>query len=192
MLSSKTCGMNAIGSAASSRLTPKTKAHPLHIASPGNTRQVREESGLSLGFKSIIGTTTTSANAFDADQETDSFVCCAGPAVVLYHVNEYCEISQQPFRAKENVLAINSSSSFYNSSTPPSTPIKGRHGSPLKDRGFGRGSSVFYETASSPSAHARANTRSREATCVSLSPGGKLLAVGEVNHAAIPKPSAPD
>lgn len=178
--------MSAIGSAASSRLTPKTKAHPLHLASPGNTRQVREESGLGLSFRSVIGTTTTSVNAFDADQETDSFVCCAGPAVILYQVNEHCEISQQLFRARENVLAVTSSSSFYNSSTPPSTPNKGRHGSPLKDRGFGRGSSVSYETAPSPSAHARANTRNREATCVSLSPGGRLLAVGEVTRLPYP------
>lgn len=180
VLSPTTCGMSAIGSAASSRLTPKTKARPLHLGSPGYTRQGREESDLHLTFKGVVGTTTSSANAFDADQETDSFVCCAGPAVILYQVNEHCEISQKLFRARENVLAINSSSSFYNPSTPPSTPNKTRHGTPLKDKGSGWGSSVPHEITSSPIAHTRANTRSREATCVSLSAGGQLLAVGEV------------
>ncbi len=178
--SPKTSGMSAIGSAASRKLTPKNRFHPGQTASPSSTRPSREESGLHLTLKNVIGTTTSSSNSFDTDPGNNSFVCCAGPAVILSEVDDHCDITQRLFRARESASAVNLTPSFYNPSTPPSTPSKSRQGSPLKDKSYGLGPSSFYENAPDSPAHGRANTRSREATCVSLSTVGQFLAVGEV------------
>lgn len=179
--SPKTSGMSAIGSAASWKLIPRNKLHPGQSASPVSTRPSLEESGLHWTLKNVIGTTTSSSNAFDANPENNSFVCCAGPAVILSQVDDHCDISQRLFRARESALAVNSTPSFYNPSTPPTIPSRSRQGSPLKDRSYGPGSSALHENEPHSPAYGRVNTRSRETTCVSLSPGGQLLAVGEVN-----------
>jgi len=183
--------MSVIGNAASCKRTPRKVLQLGQTASPVSTRPPREDSGLHLTLKSVIGTTTSSANAFDTDPENDSFVCCAGPAVVLSQVDEKCGISQQLFRARESASAVNSTSSFYNPSLPPSTPSRSRQGSPLKDRSYGLGPSAFYDNAPDSPVHGRANIRNREATCVSLSSKGHLLAVGEVNRPPYPGLSPP-
>ncbi len=184
-------GMSAPSSAASWKLTPKNKFHLGQTASSVSTRPNWERSGLRLTLRHVIGTTTSSSNAFDTDTENNSFVCCAGPAAILSHVDDQCDISQRLFRARDDGSAVNSTPSFYNPSTPTSTPSKSRQASPLKDRSYGLGPSALYESAPESLAHSKANTRSREATCVALSPGGQLLAVGEVNkpsYSSIPIP----
>lgn len=186
-LSPKISEMSVIGNSAIWRLTPKNRSHPGHAASPIPARHGREDSGVHLTLKNIIGTTTSSANGFDANSENNVFACCAGPAAILSRVDEHCRISQQLFRARQIASALNSTPSFYNPSTPPSTPNRSRQGSPLKDGNYGPGSNSFGEDISDSPAHAKANARSREATCLSLSPGGQFLAVGEVNRSPEPE-----
>ena len=163
--------MSSIGHAASSMLTPMSKIHASHSPGLSSTKQAQELNSLRLSLNSVVGTTTHSVNAFDALPEQHTFVYCAGPAAVLARVDEHLNITQQLFRATPNAVPFNAIPSFYNSATPPSTPGKSRHGSPSKERGCG----LMYGGA---------NNRSRETSCVSLSRGGNLMAVGEVNWPA--------
>lgn len=167
--------MSASHHAASWSLTPKDR---LETASPSGARYT--DSAVQLTLKSVIGTTTSSANGFDADTESQSFVCCAGPAVILSRLNEDLDISQQLFRARQHAAPINATPSFYNPSTPPSTPSRSRHTSQLKSGGYGLGFTASFEYLPDSSGSTRASNRCRESTCVSLSHGGKFLAVGEV------------
>ena len=142
----------------------------------------RSGEGINLNFKTVLGTTTRSANGFDADQEANAFVCCAGPAVVLYQVDENLNVFQRCYRARPNVPPINATQSFYNPSTPPNTPIKARHGSPLKNMGLPIGLTPSSEHALENSSYDGTNNRNREVTSVSMSHEGSLLAVGEVRR----------
>ncbi|KAL6717477.1 hypothetical protein ACLMJK_005392 [Lecanora helva] len=139
----------------------------------------RDEEENNLQVKAVIGTTTKSASAFDADPETHAFVCCAGSAVVLYYVNEDLSTTQRVLCARPNISPINATLSFYNPSTPPTTPTRSRHGASIKATGLQMGSAASTEQIPNSQSHGGANKRSREATSVSLSREGKLLAVGE-------------
>lgn len=165
-------------------LTPTSKFHATQIPGRSLTRQGRECNKLQLSLISVVGTTTNSVNAFDALPECHTFVCCASSAAVLSRVDEHLKITQQLFRARPNAIPINTTPSFYNAATPSSTPGKGRNGSPLKDGGCGiKYNNLLDHPPDSPS-QGRANNRSRESSCVSLSRGGNLMAVGEVNWPA--------
>ena len=172
--------MSSIGHAASLRLTPKSRFHPIQTPTQTPTKISRDDSGLQLTLKNVIGTTTSSANAFDAVAEHHTFVCCAGPAAILSRVDEKLNITQRLFRARPNALPINATPSFYNPSTPPTTPGRSRQGSPLKEGIYGIGSAASLEYSAETQGQSKASNRSKETTCVSLSRCGKFLAVGEV------------
>ena len=162
-------------------LTPKNRFLPAQRTGQRIGRYVREGNGLQLALRITLGTTTGSVNAFDAVPEQNSFVCCAGPSAILSQVDEHLNITQRLFRANPQASPLNSTHSFYNPAAPPSTPGRNHRGSPLKDRGHGVTFTPNLKfTPDSPSHTGAANNRAREATCVSLSHEGKLLAVGEV------------
>ena len=163
-------------------LTPKNRLHAVQASGFSATRHDREHGILQLSFRSVVGTTTSSINAFDALLEHNTFAYCAGSAAVLSRVDEELSITQHLFRARPNALPMNATPSFYNSATPPSTPGQSRRGSPLKDGDCGlidRGLPEYYQ--GSPN-QIRASNRSRETSCVSLSRGDNLMAVGEVKQ----------
>ena len=139
------------------------------------TGKAREMKDIQLRLIKVIGTTTDCVNAFDTLPST--FACSAGSAAVLSRVDETFNITQQLFRARPNALPINASLSYYNPATPPGASSKSRRRSPLKD-------GIIYNSlldcpSNSPSP-VKANNKSREITCVSLSRRGNLMAVGEV------------
>ena len=172
--------MSSNGHAAGLRLTPKNKFYPAQSTTHMPRKLSRDDKSLQLTLKIVIGTTTSSANAFDALPEHHSFVCCAGPAAILARVDEKLNVSQRLFRARPNAFSVNATPSFYNPSTPPNTPGKGRQGSPLKDGSYGIVSTTGFEYPPDSQGQSRAGSRSRESTCVALSRCGKFLAVGEV------------
>lgn len=138
---------------------------------------IRGEADLHLSLRSVIGTTTSSSEAFDSVPDRNIFAYCAGPAAVVSHVDRNFDITQRLYRAKPSATAINSTPSFYNTQTPPSTPSKSRLGAALRD-GFGLHSSADYGSDSPGST--KVASWNREVTCISLSRSGKYLAVGEV------------
>lgn len=173
--------MSSIGHAASPMITPTSRFHATQTPGLVSTKQARENGNLQISFKSVAGNTTTSVNAFDALSKDHAFACCAGSAAVLSRVDERLVITQQLFRARPNALPINATPSFYNPATPPNTPGKSRHGSPLKDTGCGTIYNGLQDYPPDSPSQGRVNNRSRETSCVSLSRGGNLMAVGEVN-----------
>ena len=164
----------------SSMLTPKSRFHAIQASDFSATRHDREHSILQLSFSSVVGTTTNSINAFDALLEHNTFAYCVGSAAVLSRVDEHLGITQHLFRVRPNALPINASSSFYDSATPPSTPRQSRRGSPLKDGDCGSIDRGLPEYSQSSPNQIRTSNRSREISCVSLSRGDNLMAVGEV------------
>lgn len=152
--------------------TPNNRSYP----SPAAGRSLQEDLGCHLQLKTVIGTTTSSPNAFDSLPDIDAFAVCAGSAVIVARVDAHLNINQQLFRARPNARPVNETHSFYNSSTPPISSLRSRLASSLRDSGYGAGSN--HEESAGES---QIYKRTREATCISMSPGGDLLAVGEVS-----------
>ena len=101
--------MNSINHAASHRLTPR-KA----LAKPS-----RDENSLRFSLSGVIGTTTVSANAVDCLPDLNVVATCAGSAAILSRFDVHLNVTQRIFRAGPNATAVNVSSTFYNSNTPP-------------------------------------------------------------------------
>lgn len=171
--------MSAKGHASNWRLTPKNRFLSGKSMSPALAKPDREESGLQLTLKAVFGTTTASADGFDTDPRSNVFVCCAGPAAILSRVDTQLNITQQLYRARHDAAPVNAIPSFYNPSTPPNTPRKSHHPSPLKESTYGQGSARSLDVI--PGSPGHGSTRNREVTCVALSPRANILAIGEVN-----------
>lgn len=159
-----------------SAFTPNNRFHP----SQATGRPSQDDHDYSLQLKTVIGTTTSSPNSFDCHPDIQTFVLCAGSAVVLARVDAHLNITQKIFRARPNARPINETPTFYNHSTPPATILRNRLASTSKDGGYGAGHS-FEESAAELPGTSQLSKRTREATCISLSSEGTLLAVGEVS-----------
>lgn len=159
-----------------SSFTPNNRFHPVQV----NGRLFQDDHDYRLHMKTVIGTTTSSPNSFDCHQEIETFVICAGSAVIVARVDAHLNITQQIFRARPNTRPVYETPSFYNPSTPPATTLRNRLPPSLKDVGYGAGYH-FEECASESPGTSQLIKRTREATCISLSSEGNLLAVGEVS-----------
>ena len=163
--------------AANSIPSPKSRSQTPHKSGSKPMKQVREMRSVQLELCNIIGNTINSINAFDSSMDT--FACCAGSFTILSRVDERLKITQRLFRTRRNALPINANLSYYNPAASPSATGKSRRESPLKDRGCGVACGNLSGYPDSPS-QGRADNLSKETSCVSLSRGGNLLAVGEV------------
>lgn len=156
------------------KLTPKTRLYPPHLP-----RIASDDEGFHFALHTIIGTTTSTPNGFDYDSERNLFAHCAGPAAVVVEVDSDLSIKQTLYRARPNTAPINSTSSFYNSSLP-STPTRYRQTSPLKDGLYSNSQGGYLDSPIESPGREKLQGRTREASCLSLSRHGDLLAVGEV------------
>ena len=160
-------------------LSPFLKNTPLR--SPIKTSRTE----VHLALRQVIGTTTNSANAFDSLASGRCFAYTAGAAAVIASVDEEHNVSQRFYRARPTTNPLNPSSSIYGGpSTPTQNESRNRVAASLRDAGFGASplaSPAANDWADSPSNRAwTVKEKIKAATCVSLSPDGKLLAVGEV------------
>ena len=130
---------------------------------------------LSLSLRSVLGTTTCSTSGFDCLRTASCFATCAGSAVVLHYLDENYNITQKFFRAKPSAVT--------DTATAPSTPeTRNRQVASLRTSILpARGISSPSNDVTSLSGKGSVRPRNRAATCVALSPDGKLLAVGEVS-----------
>lgn len=158
--------------------SPYAKATPLR--SPIKTSRAEAH----LALKQVIGTTTNSANAFDALVTGTCFAYTAGAAAVVASVSQDLSVSQRFFRARPTTNPLNPSSSVYGGpSTPTQNESRSRTAASLRDAGVGGSplASPATDWSESPSNKAwSARERIKAATCVSFSPDGRFLAVGEV------------
>ena len=103
--------------------------------------------------------------------------------MALGQIDAQLNINQRFFRARPDVLPINATPSYYNSpSVQGTSDSRNRLPSSVKDGGHAQALGGFTAgnySMESPS-KGKANKKIREATCVSLSSGAKLLAIGEV------------
>lgn len=142
----------------------------------------------SLTLRQAIGTTTNSANAFDSLASARSFAFCAGAAAVLATVDDDGHrVSQRFYRARPTTNPLNPSASVYGGpSTPTQNESRNRTAASLRDAGVGASPLASpADWSDSPNSKTwTARERIKAATCVSFSPDGKFLAVGEVHRSA--------
>ncbi|OAG05325.1 WD repeat protein-like protein [Paraphaeosphaeria sporulosa] len=140
----------------------------------------------SLALRQVIGTSASSANAFDSLPNARSFAFCAGAAAVLATVDDEQHVSQRFYRARPTANPINPSSSAYGGpSTPTQNESRNRTAASLRESGIGAsplGSPANDWSASPGGTSWSARDRIKAATCVAFSPDGKYLAVGETGH----------
>ena len=165
------------------KLTPSPS--PFLKTTPLRSPVKPQRAEASLALRHVIGTTTNSANAFDSLSSARSFAFCAGAAAVLATVDEEHRVSQRFYRARPTTNPINPSASVYGGpSTPTQNESRNRTAASLRDAGIGGSplASPAHDWSDSPSSKGwSARDRIKAATCVSFSPDGKLLAVGEVS-----------
>jgi hypothetical protein len=145
---------------------------------------------ISLALRQVVGSTASTANAFDSLPSGRSFAYTAGAAAVIATVEEDHHVTQRFYRARPTTNPINASTPIYGGpSTPTQNESRNRTAASLRDAGFGPSplaSPAIQEWADSPSNRAwTMKEKIKAATCVSFSPDGKYLAVGEVCHTTI-------
>jgi len=164
-------------------LTPTHPRMALSLRSP--TRAARPDAHLAL--RQVIGTTATGANAVASVPTGACFAYTAGAGAVLASVDAEHAVSQRFFRARPAALPLHPAASLYG---PPATPAqnesRNRTAASLRDAGFGLSPAASPATADwpdSPSSRAwSSRDKIKAATCVSLSPDGRFLAVGETGY----------
>lgn len=167
------------------KLTPSNNSpYPRTPRSPNKPRAVYE-GGLSL--RRIIGTTVSSPTAFDSLSTSRTFAYTAGAAAVLFTVDDASKPIQRFFRARPTATALNAiQATACAPSTPTNTANDGRNRSvaTLRDSAVPFSPSTPHTTLDRGDSPTLRTWTSRErikaATCVSISPDGTLLAVGEV------------
>lgn len=177
------------GPGAALRITPSNSP----VLRPG-TRSASKPAlhQATLNLETVIGTTTTSPHGFSSHEPSRSFAFCAGSAAVLAELDSEGQVSQRFFRARPSATGVNPVISFYNPSTPPTTPdtrprpfsslkanaLAGLHNvSPSGDWSEGTGGSSRSWTS---------KDRVKAVTSVAVSPNGRWLALGEVRVESIP------
>lgn len=165
------------------RLTPSSSSHLKNPSVKSPLKTHRQE--LSLALRQVIGTTTNSVNGFDCLSSARSFAFTAGAAAVVAHVEDDGQITQHFYRARPMAVPVNPPSSAYGPSTPVNAAAEARNRTAASLRDTGIGTSPFgspvVDWADSPGTRAwTVRDRVKAATCVSLSPDGRYLAVGEV------------
>lgn len=176
--------MHPANSSHALRLTPGNSPYSKHLGTRSpHKAMLRTEPGLSL--KQVIGTTTCSPSGFDCLPSTRSFAYTAGAAAIVSTLDENFEVTQRFFRARPAAVPINNTPPAYSPSTPGGAPqeTRNRTMASLRDAGVGYSpnASPMGDWGDSPSSKTwTARERIKAATCVSLSPDAKFVAVGEV------------
>ncbi|KAJ5123877.1 uncharacterized protein N7515_007702 [Penicillium bovifimosum] len=170
------------GPGASLKITPSNSP----ILRPGTRSASKTSHQSSLSLQTVIGTTTTTPNGFSSHDQSKSFALCAGSAAVLAELDENDNITQRFFRARPSATSVNPPTSFYNQSTPPTTPDpRSRSLSHIRSNphfNFANGSpSSESGDPGSPRAWS-SRERIKAVMSVSISPNGRFLAVGETGY----------
>lgn len=136
-----------------------------------------------LALRRVIGCSTT---AFDSHPPSRSFAYTAGAAAVVVHLDDELQITQRFFRARPNAPTLVTVGASFAPSTPTSyiQETRSRTAASLREAGIGyqytNSASPFAQDDSPSSRTWSARERIKAATCLSFSPDGKWLAVGEV------------
>jgi WD40 repeat protein len=168
-----------------------SKASPISIPSSPRPQLRGARAGQELGLKKIIGTTTTSSNAFDALPEARTVGYIAGAVAVVAKVENDGTLSQKFYKARQAAptngaygiplgeLSLNPLS--------PSQGVRSRiparnRDSPSSPSSFG--SSSGFGSLDSPGSKSGSSIldKVKPLTGLAFSPDGRFLAVGETGH----------
>ncbi|KAF9893722.1 hypothetical protein FE257_009891 [Aspergillus nanangensis] len=170
----------SVGPSSSLRITPTNSPA---VRPPPRTPNRGPQYQSTLSLRTVIGTTTTTPNGFSSHDQSKSFALCAGSAAVLAELDDEDNVTQRFFRARPSVSSVNPVTSFYNQSTPPTTPdtrtrsLSGLKPPPANTNAYsGSPSSELTETSSPRACSSR--ERVKAVTSVAISPNGRLLATG--------------
>lgn len=156
------------------------------------TRQTFRKAGRleqDLGLKLVIGTTTTSSNAFDALPESRCIGYLAGAVAVVGKVNDDGSISQTFFRSKQLLIPNAGGNPLSEISSNPLSPSHTPHArTPVRHRDLpfspASATSSVHSSLDSPGSKNSSSIveKVKPLISISFSPSGKLLAVGELGH----------
>lgn len=136
-----------------------------------------------LSLKRIIGSTVSSPTAFDSLPSTRSFVYTAGGVAIVNTLDAELRVSRRFFRARPSITSLAPQVSSLHS-LPGGLASEARKLSltPVRDGGgLAIASSSLGDWEDSPTSKTwTARERIKAASCVSFSPDGRYLAVGEV------------
>ncbi|KAL6881768.1 WD40-repeat-containing domain protein [Trichoderma longibrachiatum] len=136
-----------------------------------------------LSLKRVVGTTCRSPTAFDAVGA--SFAYTAGGAVVVVRVDADNRYTQQFYRARPNVASLYAVAASPNAPSTPTTTTTTPKANDSRNRVAAghRDSHGAPDWADGMPRTWTSRERIKAATCLSLSPDGKYLAVGETGYA---------
>lgn len=175
-------GKCKVSGSSSLRITPSSSPN---IRPPVRSPNKPAAHQSTLALQTVIGSTTASPNGFASHDQSRSFAFCAGSAAVLAELDGEDNVNQRFFRARPSATSVNPMTSFYNQSTPPSTPdSRARPVSSLRSSAHtnipnGSPSNDVSETQSLRGWSSR--ERIKAVTSVSISPNGRFIAMGEVS-----------
>lgn len=165
--------------------TPASSRTPGNANTPSNkflpaTSSRTQPSQLSLQLDHVIGTTTKNPSGLSSCPDASTFAYCAGSVAVLVHVDHSDVVSHRYYRARPAAISINPSTSYY--TTPTSTPTRKRPAliTPRKELDAITPVRTISEDDNAKTWTARERIKSIK--CVSLSPNGKFLAIGETGY----------
>ncbi|KAF2651962.1 WD repeat protein-like protein [Lophiostoma macrostomum CBS 122681] len=166
------------------KLTPSNSPFAKQTPLRSPIKNIRPE--VTLALKQVIGTTANSANAFDSRTSGTSFAFTAGAAAVVATVDAEHTVTQKFYRARPTTNPVNPSASVYGGpSTPTQNEARNRTTASLRDAGLGVSPLASPANEWSDAFGIKTSTardRVKAATCVSFSPDGKFLAVGETGY----------
>lgn len=162
------------------KTTPAYSTFPRTIRSPNKTRSIYE-SGLSL--KSVIGTTVTSPTALDSLSSSNLYAYTAGAIAVVVSVSDDGQYSQRFYRARPTASPTNTPNTWNGGPSTPSNIPNDSRSRTLRESSSGHlpyhSHSEYADSPSSKTSSSRERIKAN--TCLSISPDGNFLAVGEVN-----------
>ena len=176
---SKTPGNNAL-KLTTPASTGAFLTRTLQNRTSNKSRQNQSSADTGLFLKRVIGCST---GAFDSHPASRSFAYTAGAAAVVVQLDDNLQITQRFFRARPNVTTWTTASSQINTlQNIAFLESRNRLSLTLKDLGVSASGNILPSSLedTSTSKTWTARERIKAATCVSFSPDGKWLAVGEV------------
>jgi len=166
------------------RLTPSNS--PFFKSTPPRspTKTARsEEPGLRL--RKVVGTTTSSTNAFDCLPAARRFAYTAGAAAVVVVIRDDLKIDQTFFRARPALTGTGGEPSGQWPITPAPNEARNRTVGLVKEQKLSGSplATTARDWSDSPTGKSTTGKeRIKAATSVALSPNGKWLAVGETGY----------
>jgi hypothetical protein len=137
----------------------------------------------SLSLKRVIGCST---NAFDNHPPSRSFAYTAGAAAVVVTLDDDLHVTQRFFRARPNAPTLTTAAvGAHHTPSTPQNESRVRAAASLREAGIGYSPSPAASTFGDDSPGGKtwtARERIKAATCLSFSPDGKWLAVGETGY----------